>query len=176
MRNHSFVLRSLIIVVVLAFVPIVVRTALAHGTPTIAVQPTIVAAGGTISVTGSDMEAGEVFTLAMDGMTGSMTFGKVIAAGEGTQGGFKTTYTVPSDEAPGNYTVRAIAEDGDATTTDLTVTAPTSAASTGPAMVQEASAAPHVVDRSKPLPEVAGIVVVALISGLAGLWLVRPRE
>ncbi len=175
MKVHPVVLRSLIIVVALSLVPIGFGTALAHGTPTIAVQPAIVAAGSPITITGSDMEAGEEFTITLDGLAGTTTLGKVKAAGEGEEGGFTTTYTVPSDATPGNYTVRAIAEDGDATTTDLTVTAPTSAASAGPAMVQEASAAPHVIDRSKPIGELAGIAVVALVSGLVGLWLVRPR-
>ena len=176
MRNHSFVLRSLLIVVLLALTPIGFGAALAHGTPVIAVQPTVAAAGGTITITGSDMEAGENFTITLDGLAGTTTFGKVTATGEGTEGGFTATYTVPADAVPGNYTVRAIAEDGDATTADLTVTAPSSSASAGPAMAQEASAAPHVIDRSKPFGEVAGVVVVALLSGLAGFWLVRSHE
>lgn len=175
MKIHPIFLRSMIVMSGLAMAFIGVETALAHGTPVIAVQPTVVAAGGQITVTGSAIEVGESFTLTLDGISGTTTLGKVTAATEGQEGGFTATYTVPSDEKPGNYTVQAIAEDGDATTTDLTITAPTSAASAGPAMVQEASAAPHVIDRAKPLAEDAGIIIVALVSGLLGLWLVRPR-
>src|SRR5574337_429299 len=129
----TLTLRGLIILAALAIVPIGVGIALAHGEPTIAVQPTIAAAGSQITVTGSDMEAGEVFTITLDGLAGSITLGEVTATGEGKEGGFTATYTVPTNAAPGSYTVRAIARDGDGTTADLTVTAPSAEASAGPA-------------------------------------------
>ena len=175
MKTQPLILRGLIVLALLVIVPVGVGIALAHGTPIIAVEPTIAAAGSSITVTGSDMEAGESFTITLDGMAGSTELGTVPAASEGQEAGFTVTYTVPASSTPGSYTVRAIAEDGDATTADLTVTAATDQASAGPAMAQEPSAAPHVIDRSKPAGEVAVVVVLALLSGGLGVWLARPR-
>ena len=175
MKAHPLILRGLMVLALMVIVPLGVGIALAHGTPAIAVEPTIAAAGSPISVTGSDMEAGESFTIMMDGMAGSMKLGMATAMSEGQESGFTMTFTVPADTAPGSYTVRAVAEDGDGTTADLTVTAATDQASAGPAMAQEPSAAPHVIDRSKPAGEVAVVVVLALLSGGLGVWLARPR-
>jgi len=166
----------LIILAVLAIVPLGVGAALSHGQPTITVQPTVAAAGSQITVAGSDIEAGEEFTITLGGLAGSTTLGQVTATGEGTAGGFTATFTIPANVAPGSYTVRAIAPDGDGTTADLTVTAPSDQASVGPAMMQEPSAAPHVIDRSKPIGAVVGIVAIALVSGGLGFWLVRTRK
>ena len=175
MKTYRLVLRGLIAQALLVIVPVGVGIALAHGTPTIAVEPTIAAAGSPISVTGSDIEAGESFTITLDGMAGSTVLGEVTATGEGTAGGFIVTYTVPADTAPGSYTVRAIAVDGDATTADLTITAITDKANAGPAMAQDPSAAPHVIDRSKPAAELAAVFILAVLTGGLGLWLARPR-
>ncbi len=199
MNKHVF--RGLIVLIGLAFVSIGV--ALAHGTPVVAVQPTIAAAGGQITVTGSEMEAGETFTITLEGPTGSTYLGTVTAAatankdqmdtaapqaeskatpdntsaqnGEPQEGGFTVAYTVPDKTPPGPYTVKCTAEDGDATETDLTITAASAQASAAPAMVQEPTGALHQIDRSKPTGQVVGDVVVVILSGALGLWLVRKR-
>ena len=75
MKKH--VLRSLIILIGLAFISIGV--VLAHGTPVIAVQPTIVPAGGQITVAGTEMEAGETFTLTLEGPANLIYLGTVTA-------------------------------------------------------------------------------------------------
>lgn len=195
----KYLLRSLIILFALTFVSIGV--ALAHGTPVIVVQPTIVAAGGQITVTGTDMEAGEVFTITLEGPTGSIYLGTVTAtattdqAGMTTpegeskatpesdaapssgpeEGGFNAAFTVPAKTPSGSYTVKASPEDGDATETDLTITGPSDQASAAPATVQEPTGELHQLDRSKPTGEIVGIVAVAIVSGGLGLWLVRKR-
>ncbi len=203
MKKH--VLRSLIILIGLAFVSIGV--ALAHGRPVVAVQPTIAPAGGQIIVTGTEMEVGETFTITLEGPTGSIFLGTVTATGtdkesmtdqeqnkatpeaeskatpesgaatsdESAEGGFTVAYTTPDKTPPGPYTVKATAEDGDATETDLTITAASAQASAEPAMVQEPSGEQHQLDRSKPTGEIVGIVAVAIVSGGLGLWLVRKR-
>jgi hypothetical protein len=175
MKAHPLMLRGLIVLALIVIVPIGVGIALAHGTPTIAVEATIVAAGSPISITGSGMAAGESFIITLDGLAGSIELGMVTAMSEGQAGGFTVTYTVPSGSTPGSYTVRAMAEDGDGTTADLSITAAMDQANSGPAMAQEPSAAPPVIDRSKPAGEVAAVVVLAPVSGGLGLWLARPR-
>jgi hypothetical protein len=105
MKAHPLMLRGLIVLALIVIVPIGVGIALAHGTPTIAVEATIVAAGSPISITGSGMAAGESFTITLDGMAGSIELGTVTATSEGQAGGFTVTYTVPANSTPGSYTV-----------------------------------------------------------------------
>lgn len=169
-----YVLRSLIIVAALVLAP--VSIALAHGEPVIAVEPGVVPAGGTITVTGSEMEPGEVFVLTLEGPTGSIPLGEATATGEGGEGGFVTKFVIPANVAPGSYTVRAATEEGEAAVADLTVTAPSAEASAGPATVQQATGEPHVLDRGKPMGQVAGVVLLIALSAVLGFVLVRSRE
>ncbi len=169
----NFLVRNLIAIFMFALTG--VGVVLAHGEPVIAVQPTIAAAGGQITVTGTEMEPDEVFTLTLEGPKGSIPLGKATATAQGEERGFTATFTIPADTPPGSYTVRAVTEDGGTATADLTVTAASTTASAGPATMQEASGEPHVLDRSKPVGQIIGIVAVALLSGGLGLWLVRGR-
>jgi hypothetical protein len=169
----SILVRSLI--AIFAFALVGVGAALAHGEPVIAVQPTIVAAGGQINVIGTEMEPDEVFTLTLEGPRDSVPLGKATATAQGDEGGFSATFTIPADTPPGSYTVRATTEDGGTATADLTITAASTTASAGPAMMQEASGEPHVLDRTKPVGQIIGVIVAALLSGGLGLWLVRGR-
>ena len=199
MKNYVF--RGVIILIGLAFVSIGV--ALAHGTPVVAVQPAVAPAGGQITVTGSEMAAGETFTITLEGPTGSTYLGTVTAvattnkdqmdtatpqaeskatpdnnsaqSSEPQKGGFTVAYTIPDKTPPGSYTVKCTAEDGDATETDLTITAASAQASAAPAMIQEPTGALHEIDRSKPTGQVVGVVVVVILSSALGLWLVRKR-
>src|SRR5512135_907007 len=120
--------------------------ALAHGQPVLAIQPAIVAAGGTVTVTGSEVEPGEVFALTLQGLSGSVPLGQATVKGEGEEAGFTATFTVPADSVPGSYTVRAATDDGGTASADLTVTASSDKASAGPAVVQKATNAPHLLD------------------------------
>ncbi len=199
MKKH--LLRSLIILIGLAFVSIGV--ALAHGTPVIAVQPTIAAAGGQITCIGTEMEASEVFTITLEGPAGSIFLGTVTAtattdkdqtdmatpeaeskatpdngsaqSGEPQEGGFSVAFTIPDKTPPGSYTVKATAEDGHVAETDLTITGSSAQASAEPAMIREPTGELHQIDRSKPTGEVAVIVTAAIVSSGLGLWLVRKR-
>ena len=206
MNKH--ILRILIILAALAAVPLGV--ALAHGTPVIAIQPDVVAAGGQITVTGTEMEAGEIFTITLDGTAGSITLGTVTAKAsspseasmsadsqmkatpeaelkataesemaaadsEAVEGGFSAAFAIPKDTVPGSYIIKAVPEDGDATTADLTVTEPSEQASSQPATIQEPTGEEHQLDRSKPTSQIIGVVVVAVVSGGLGLWLARKQ-
>ena len=149
--------------------------ALAHGEPIIVVEPTVVAAGGEITVTGSEMEPGEVFVITLEGSAGSIELGEVTGTGEGEEGGFTETFSVPGDTAPGSYVVTATAEDGDTTTADLEITAPTEEASSAPAEMIEPSGEQHILDRTKAPGQIAGIVLVIAITAVGGFLLVRQK-
>jgi hypothetical protein len=173
MKTHLTLGRSLIVLAVLAFAP--VGMALAHGEPVIAVQPAVAAAGGQIAITGTEMEPGEVFALTLEGMSGSVPLGEAAVTGEGEEGGFTATFAIPADTAPGSYTVRAATEAGESAEADLTVTAPSAEASAGPVMAQEPTGEQHLLDRSKPIGQVAAVVVVIALSAAVGFVLIRSK-
>ena len=163
--------RSLIIVAVLSMIPLGV--ALAHGEPVIAVEPAIVAAGGQITVTGTEMEPGEVFAITLEGPADSVPLGEAAVTGEGEEGGFTATFTLAAETMPGSYTVRAATEEGEAAVADLTVTAPNAEASTDPAMIQEPTGEEHLLDRARPAGETAAVLAAAVESLVLGFWLIR---
>lgn len=166
-------LLSLMIATALAIVPL--GAAMAHGEPVIAVEPAVAAAGGQIIITGTEMEPGEVFAITLEGVAGSILLGEATVAGEGEEGGFTATFTIPSDIAPGSYTVRAATEAGETATADLTITPPSEQASAAPAMAQEPTGELHEIDRSKPIGQIAAVVVVIALSAAAGFVLIRSR-
>lgn len=121
------------------------------------------------------MEPGEVFDLVLEGAATSVSLGQATVEGEGEEGGFVVTLTLPADLAPGTYRLRASTEEGESAVADLTVTAVVTEADSGPAMVQEPSGEPHLLDRAKPAGQVPGIVALALGSAVLGVWLIRRR-
>jgi len=165
---------SFSIAVAIALFP--VADALAHGEPVISVQPSVVAAGEQITVTGSEMEPGEEFAISLESASASIPLGEVIVTGEGEEGNFTAEFTIPPDINPGSYSVVATAEDGDSTSADLEVTAPSEEASSAPAEMVEATGEQHILDRSKgPIELIAAVVFIAL-TAVGGVWLVRSRE
>jgi hypothetical protein len=152
-----------------------IRSALAHGEPLIDVQPAVAPAGGAITVTGTEMEPGEVFKITLESSTDSTPLGEATVTGEGEEGGFVAQFTIPIDVVPGSYTLRAATEQGEVASIDLTVTDASTKASANPAIVREPTGEEHVLDRSKPAGEVLGAVAVALASLGLGLWLVLRR-
>lgn len=165
--------RSLALFMLATLILVPLRNAQAHGEPVIAVQPSIAPAGGQITITGTEMEAGEIFAIMLESTTNTIPLGEATATGEGEEAGFVATFTIPADIAPGTYTVRATTEEGEATTADLTVTEASTQASAAPAMVQEPTGELHVLDRTKPTGQIVGAGVVALAGLVLGLWLVR---
>ncbi len=176
MRGNVKKTYILIAVTLLAILLIPTRIAQAHGQPVITVQPSVASAGSQIMVKGSEMEPGEIFAISLEGIGGSIPLGETTAIGEGEEGGFETEFTIPEDTPPGSYSVRAATEEGEVAEIDLTVTAPTSQASSDPATIQEPSGELHQIYRSKPFGQVIGAGTIALVSGLVGLWLVLSRK
>jgi len=164
---------GLLITTALALLP--AGAAWAHGEPIITVEPAVVAAGREITVTGTEMEPGEAFALTLQGLAGSFPLGEVTVVGEGEEGGFTATFTVPAEAKPGAYRVSATAEDGDTASADLSVTAPSEKASKEPAMAPEPSGELHQIDRTKPIGQVIAIAIVAAFSAAAGFLLIRNR-
>lgn len=164
-----------ILIIAAALVALPNAAALAHGEPVIVVEPSVVAAGGQIMVTGSEMEIGETFAISLEGTAGSTALGEAEAIEDGEAGGFEMEFMIPVDAVPGSYLVRATAEDGDSTTADLEITAPSSEASSAPAEMVEPSGEQHILDRTKSPGEIAGVVLVIALSAVGGFVLVRRK-
>jgi hypothetical protein len=163
-----------LLAVIIALVPTTVGYA--HGEPVIVVSPVVAAAGASITVTGAEMEPGGVFRLFLESASTSIELGEATAEGEGEEDGFVVTISLPSDLPAGSYTLRASTEEGETAVADLTVTAASAEADPGPAMAQEPSGEPHLLDRSMPAGEVAGAASLALASAVLGVWLIRRKE
>ena len=164
-------LSILILFIALALMP--VGLVLAHGGPEITAEPTIVPAGGEITITGGEMEEGELFVITLEGMTDSILLGEAAVIEEEGEGGFEATFIVPFDTPPGAYTVRA-ATDDETALVEITITPPVEKASAEPAVaIQEPSGELHELDRSKPAVQIIGVVIAALASLGLGFWLVR---
>lgn len=145
---------------------------LSHGEPVITVQPAVAAPGSHITVIGSDMEDGEVFQITLEGMINTISLGEASAKQDGDEAGFTASFTLPTDLSTGSYLVQAATDEGETTTADLTVAASTQPMSMNTGSMQ-ARAEPEVIDRTKPLVEVGSIAVLALLSAVAGIVIVR---
>ncbi len=150
-----------------------VGVALAHGVPTITVAPTVASPAGQITITGADMEDGEVFKITLESASGTVQLGEATAIKEGEEAGFTATFTLPADLTAGLYLLRAATDEGESTAADLTIVTSANQANAEP---MEASAAQHTLDRSMPPLLTGSVIVLALVSAGLGLWLVRMRE
>jgi len=163
--------RSRLYLAVTLLILVPVATAFAHGEPVITVEPSVAAAGSSITISGVGMEPGEVFDLFLENASVSVDLGKATAEGE--EGGFVVVLALPSDLQPGSYILRASTEEGESAVTDLTITSPSEEAKAGPVTVPEPSNEPHVLDRRKPTSQVVGGLALALSSAVVGIWLLR---
>lgn len=143
--------------------------ALAHGEAALTVSPAVVAPGAEITVTGEGVEAGEKFTISVEGLNFKATLGTVTV---GDDEDFHQDFVVPADAPPGTYQVRATSStEGEVITAELTVEA-------GPAAsVEAASAEPSAelmqLERLRSAGQWVAITVGLAVSAALGLWLVR---
>lgn len=141
---------------------------LAHGEATITVTPDVVTAGGTIRVEGEGVEPDEVFTITLEGVRSSTTLGTVTV---GDDEDFHQEFTVPADTSPGSYQVVATSDEGEVLTAELTIEA--DVAQEQPTVSAEPSADLMQLDRSKSGGQLAGIILVLVISTVLGIILIR---
>ena len=151
-----------------------VSPVLAHGQPTITVEPTAASPGGQVTITGTDMEDGEIFKLTLESVAGVVEIGEATAKQDGDEAGFTETFTLPTDLTAGSYLIRAATEEGETTTADLTVAASSSTSMGNQPM--EANPESFQVSRSKSSLVIGSVVVLALLSAGLGVGLIRGRE
>lgn len=146
----------------------------AHGESVLSVTPDTVAPGGKITVKGVDMGAGEEFNITLEGLNYQAELGDATADAEEE---FTLEFTIPTDSPEGVYQLKAVGEDGDTVTTELTIT-PTKAAAEAeptPAVEVMPSAAEHELARSRTPIEVIGLGALVIVSAALGLVLLRGK-
>lgn len=143
------------------------KDAQAHGDPVVSVSPTIVPAGGEVTVSGTEMEDGEVFVISLEGSTRSIRLGEATASGEG----FEVTLVIPPDTPAGSYRLQAATEEETAIT-DLEVTS-AAAAGEDNTVALEPSAEPMDLVRPRNPATLIITAVFGLLSLILGVWLVR---
>lgn len=144
----------------------------AHGESVLTVTPDTVAPGGKITVKGEEMGAGEVFKITLEGLNYQAELGDATADDKEE---FSVEFTIPKDAPEGTYQVKAVGEDGDVVTTELTVTPSKAAAEAEPTPATEVmpSAAEHELARSRTPFEVLALGALVIVSAAVGLFLVR---
>ena len=168
MRRSALIL--LLALLALALLP--AGTALAHNQPTIRVEPSIVAAGGKLTVIGNDMSADLEFAITLERVGKSILLGSATAtAPTGGEGGFTEAFAVPVNTPPGSYTVRAQTQSGKiSATADLTVTKAMPSAS----MTPMASATP--VASEMPAAMSSAMPTTAMASAMPGAMEASAEE
>lgn len=147
------------------------RAALAHGAATLVVNPTATAPGGTIEVTAEGVEAGEEFTLTLEGINVQITVGTVtVEDGEL----FRQDFSVPLDVPSGSYYLVATSGEGERLTAELAVEAGT--VDSERTAQADPSAEPMQLDRSKSPMELTVIIAGLVVSAGLGLMMVWVRE
>ncbi len=143
--------------------------ALAHGGASVAVAPTSVAAGASITVKIVGYQPNTLVSVTLEGVGGSIALGSLTtdAAGAGT-----LVVTTPADLKAGGYSVKAVGGD-DSETTDLSVTSGGTLGQTGSANQMTGGGG---LTYKQPTAQWVGIAVAAAIVGLAGFALVLKKE
>ncbi|MCK6582519.1 MAG: lytic polysaccharide monooxygenase auxiliary activity family 9 protein [Anaerolineales bacterium] len=166
--NINIVFRSFAIAVMMALISF--SAALAHGEPIITVEPSIAVPGGQITITGADMEDGEIFKITLESAAGVFELGEAIATQDGDEAGFAVTFTLPTGLTAGSYLVRAATDEGETATADLTISVSDVQMES---QRMEASAEPLSLDRPRSGGLMISVVLAALLSAVLGLWLIR---
>lgn len=143
--------------------------ALAHGEPEISVTPDTIAPGGKITLTGDKMGANEEFKITLEGLQFKSELGDAKSDADEK---FQLQFTIPTDAPEGVYQVKAVGEDGDTVTAELTVTTK-STTNAEPTEQPMPSAEEDRVPRRRVPNENIGLFVAAAVSALVGLTLVR---
>lgn len=86
------------------------ETAFAHGGGALAVSASQTTPGSTITVSGTKMRAGSTSALELRGALRTFKLGNATAS---EAGAFTTQVVIPGDAAPGQYSIVALAADGD---------------------------------------------------------------
>lgn len=160
------------------------RDALAHGTGAIKLSTKQSSAGATVTVLGSEFNKNSSVRLELRGVLATQVFGRVATSPNGT---FQQVVTIPAGTKAGQYSVVAVAPDGDVVAdATLMIADPTAASSGAPASgpmmnmhgMQGMMAAHATAERMKvPIPITtmgwSVIATIIVVSAAVGISLLR---
>lgn len=170
---------STALLVALALFPL--RSASPHGTGAIALSTKQASPGGTVTVSGKEFAPNSSTRLELRGVLASQVFGRVQTSAKGT---FEQVVTIPAASKPGQYSIVAVAPDGDVAASATLMISAAPAAGQGmqgmPGMAgMEGMDGPHVsaemMDVPIPITTSGWIVIAAIViaSAATGIWLLR---
>ena len=168
-----------ILLLVLAAFPF--RSAFAHGTGAISLSSKQSSPGATITIFGTEFAHNSSVRLELRSILEKVVFGRVQTSAKGT---FQQIVTIPANSKPGQYTIVAVAPDGDvAAQATLMIAGVAAGQETHPGMhdmpgmqgMGGAHATAEMMD--VPIPITASgwavITVIVLVSAATGIWLLR---
>lgn len=163
--------KKLLIVLVLFGLLIFPSRVLAHGEASLQATPSEAAAGAEITLTGTEMEDGEVFSLRLEGLFDAFSLGDATVSGEG----FSIVVALPPDASPGLYRVVAVSEEGESVGTEITILPAGTASGSGPAGDFEATAEKMDLDRPRTTASWVLAAGAVFLGGFGGIWLIREE-
>jgi len=172
-------IRSGILLFALAVVPL--RNASAHGSGAISLSSKQSSPGSTITVFGTEFAPNSSVRLELHSTLEKIVFGRVQTSAKGT---FQQIVTIPATSRPGQYSIVAVAPDGDvAAQATLMIAEATVAQEAHPGMHDmpgmQGMAGPHAtagkMDIPIPITVWGWAVITAIVVGSAatGIWLLR---
>ena len=168
-------------ILLLALVVVPSRNAFAHGTGAIALSSKQTSPGETITIFGTEFAHNSSVRLELRSILDKVVFGRVQTSGKGT---FQQVVTIPPNSKPGQYSIVAVAPDGDVAaqaTLMIAEAAVTQVAHPGmhdmPGM--QGMGGPHatreMMEVEIPITPSGWAVIAAIVVGsaAAGIWLLR---
>lgn len=177
MKSHRIGLPILL----LALVAFPLRNAFAHGTGAISLSSKQSSPGGTITIFGTEFAHNSSVRLELRGVLQNYVFGRVQTGAKST---FQQIITIPATSKPGQYTIVAVAPDGDvAAQATLMIAQVAAAEETHPGMHDmpgmQGMGGPHASAEMMDVPiPITGwgwavITAIVVISASTGVWLLR---
>lgn len=177
MRSRGILLGVLLIPLIL-FPP---RDAFAHGTGALSLSSKQTSPGATITIFGTEFAHNSSVRLELRGILDKVVFGRVQTSGKGT---FQQVVTIPANSKPGQFSIVAVAPDGDvAAQATLMIGAAVAPQETHPGMHDmpgmQGMAGPHatreMMEVEIPITPSGWAVIAAIVlsSAAAGIWLLR---
>ena len=173
-------IRPAILLVALMAFPL--NGAFAHGTGAIALSSKQTSPGVTITIFGTEFAPNSSVRLELRSILDKVVFGRVRTSGKGT---FQQVVTIPANSKPGQYSIVAVAPDGDVAAQATLIIAEAAAGSqeTQPGMHDmpgmQGMGGPHatreMMDVEIPTTPSGWAVIAAIVgaSAAGGIWLLR---
>ena len=172
-------IRIRILLLVLILFPL--RNAFAHGTGAISLSSKQSSPGGTMTVFGAEFAHNSSVRLELRSILDKVVFGRVQTSAKGT---FQQIVTIPTNSKPGQYSIVAVAPDGDvAAQATLIISEAAAAEETHPGMHDmpgmQGMGGPHatgeMMDVPIPITPSGWAVITAIVvaSAATGIWLLR---